>query len=1037
MSSASLAELTAGASPRRLESRGSLRALPSTSNLYEGGPLTGAATTTSANAASPRVRQSAHDLLNDGVNASPADHDDNDRGDDDINRGGRATGSRAPSRRLSRGATGASKTHYNSPLKALAEKKPTAFFSREVQDRDGGRRNSEQRRRSGSPSKIGSLNSPNSSLFGSVNVGGAAVAKDGAGDPTLGGVSRASQSWVGASSQQFSTLSPGGGGSSTSSGANAMAAVFNTANYNNSSPIANMFATTSTLFSPRDQSPRPVRGGFSNEVLAMETGCQYLLDHLPDQRAGGSSSSSAMSSLSRQAKHPRGGKEDGLTANAQQMTSEDVFAEANALAARLEELEKAAQQLKHSLLTFDPAPQRTNRRGSQANLGATGSTTDGSGGGFGGADGAGRGKVFARAKEAKLPPLQLKNICPPEYVKELHAARQRANVIQQNIQTQGSAYRPSTRHSQLRENAQKKRDKLVQTRQRKIAMLTSEYTRTLRLYEETLRRALWAEERKRRFSPRHSLYSANASLMSSQFGGHGTSRGAVSPLHSTRGAVATEAGADVDHFPEVGGPTVALRPDREVAGAVSGIGKLGVDPRGQGMYFIKFSDENLMLCGWMRIIMVASALRQFRDVRQWRQRQDRERIERMLANQNLHKYVWLPLQIKFKVRQRRKAALVIAQALAAWRGWRILWFASHYARTVEKIQRWWRECSAWHEKEQRKVVKVFLQWERRYLAEKIRQQEYRARAAAEKGDRGGPDGGKKSKSDKIAEAMARAEAKARANMTMDEKTQALLMLPREREEFVRQDLYTRRFLSVHGEGRVLIRDYLVKRQEYFADRRALSFLGQKTKGARLPPIRPWLPSYLPRNSQIAQLVQKSMKELAEQRKSINKRPASQEAAPPATGSNNTAKADPADQAGSGTTDPNDGAEQGAAASSRPSSAQRNRRRSPGGRPKALSGEELSSVTKILDGGLRMFGEFNLCKDEFAFKKEELDEQKVSEQKALYLKFAHPSSVERDLHRLKDTVKDAAGVLGVTVGKRDEGKVLSPEDMLYRSFQAMT
>ncbi len=65
------------------------------------------------------------------------------------------------------------------------------------------------------------------------------------------------------------------------------------------------------------------------------------------------------------------------------------------------------------------------------------------------------------------------------------------------------------------------------------------------------------------------------------------------------------------------------------------------------------------------------------------------------------------------------------------------------------------------------VSKRFLVWEKKFLAEKIRQQEYAARKADQQ--RGGSKG-RGNKTDQIAEMMAKAEAKARASMSMDEKT---------------------------------------------------------------------------------------------------------------------------------------------------------------------------------------------------------------------------------------------------------------------------
>ncbi|CAD7962337.1 unnamed protein product [Amoebophrya sp. A120] len=634
-----------------------------------------------------------------------------------------------------------------------------------------------------------------------------------------------------------------------------------------------------------------------------------------------------------------------------------------------------------------------------------------SGGTVGELDAAGDQKsknaAFGLKRDVKLPPLQLKNICPPEFVQELNKTRQSANLIQKNIDLFKSedCPRPQTRQKQLQDKAVRRKSKLIATRARKIQLLSSEYTRTLRLYEETLRRALQAEERKK--SPRRDLYSAAAMSQMTM--------SSMSPRISTRGGPGSTRGSHQISTITAGGHSEfdQFPPTPSGKAKVSGIGKLGVDPRGQGMHFIKFSDENQMLCGWMRIVAATNALTELTNAVKYKKERQRQRL--LDLAKKVDPRVWIMMQIKGRVLLKRRKATICAQALRAWKPWRFLWFSTHrFLGSCVKIQQWWRVNFAWHEKAFKQVSKRFLVWEKKFLAEKIRQQEYAARKADQQ--RGGSKG-RGNKTDQIAEMMAKAEAKARASMSMDEKTAALLMAPKEREDFVRKDLYTRRFLAVHGEGRVMINEYLKKRRDYYASKQAMKFLGQSSKGVLIVPLRPFLPSYLPREDQIAELVSNSMKALAELRKmgpaaaKLAKERESESSRPTTTSGHSSQQntgSRPQTTGGSG--DHGDNHEKDNQEQSQPTlQSQKSQQLAlQNAKKMQLSEEEKSSTIRVLDGGLRLFNEFG---------KQVVKQPIPAADAEMFLTLSNPFSGERgtDIHRLGSQVKEAAMLAPVGIG----------------------
>ncbi len=173
--------------------------------------------------------------------------------------------------------------------------------------------------------------------------------------------------------------------------------------------------------SPRNQSVSPrasavrMRGGFSDEMTAMDAGCQYLLNQdAMNNKATGTGEG------------PSGGDQNAANSGFgnKQINAEDVFHEANMLANRLAELETAAAQLKHNLTAFDPLGKRgggadasgkgTKKKGSMLSSGGTVGELDAAG------DQKSKSAAFGLKRDVKLPPLQLKNICPPEFVQELN-----------------------------------------------------------------------------------------------------------------------------------------------------------------------------------------------------------------------------------------------------------------------------------------------------------------------------------------------------------------------------------------------------------------------------------------------------------------------------------------------------------------------------------------------------------------------------------------------------------------------------------------
>ncbi|CAD7973120.1 unnamed protein product [Amoebophrya sp. A25] len=658
-----------------------------------------------------------------------------------------------------------------------------------------------------------------------------------------------------------------------------------------------------------------LRDGFSQEMMGMDAGCQYLLDHVPIDGQGSSQRGSdvaAQASLSLQTN----------------LSPEDIFKYAGELAQRLTELESAATELRNNLASFNPgrgaaaaAAKAGGKKGKQQGS-AAGSAAEG-GGGEGGEEGENKKRALrgSQLRDTLLPPLRLNTICPPEFVRLLNEKRRGANLIQRNIEFASSNARPQSRQMHMRTRAQEKRARMMETRARKLKKLSDEYARTLRLYEETMRRAMWAEEQKQlllggravvgstRGSPRPGT---GGSLMSTRYqapqshrssctfspsrsvdavsvtgdggttgantsttvvllgregeeaAGGGKEGGEAGAEDSKTAAEATSAsaGAEQHQASVISSTSTTVRQHKGSSGSrVSTSNSREVEQGGNRFHLVRLGEDNTMLCGWIRLIVIARGLHEMRNVKQWRIKQERLRIDD--AAKSVDVRLWIYIQGKARVRMRKRAATAIAQALVAWRRWRIIWFCCHFDRMVVKIQKWWRAVSAWHEGKARHVTKQFLHFEKKAVHSKIRQQEYRQRAAEGKK---GKSGAAVTKADKIAEAMAKEEAKQRAKMSMDDKVAALLMSAQERREFVRQDLYTRRFLCVQGEGRVKLKEYQKKRLDYYANKRALTFLGQKPDGVVMPPFRPLLPSYLPEDSAIVDLVARSMKTLADMRK---------------------------------------------------------------------------------------------------------------------------------------------------------------------------
>ncbi|CAD7962334.1 unnamed protein product, partial [Amoebophrya sp. A120] len=336
--SGSTANFAPSTSSRPLDSRGSMRAMyPASANLYEGGVN---------NELSPRMRGRKKVVKNER--------------DLHVDRGGEAAAesSNGKSQDAFHSKRKTNKSFYPSPLKSLAERKPSLFIARSSVEQVNSKIKLNQSSTTPSPGKRGRTTTRNS--FGedvmmnksqSQLFGGASTLSPQRSMTMSSLLSGAGTNMMNHGDHDDFSLSPRGHtgrgrDSTTLNRQSTMTSTFGSPGMSSLSLFGN---------SPRNQSVSPrasavrMRGGFSDEMTAMDAGCQYLLNQdAMNNKATGTGEG------------PSGGDQNAANSGFgnKQINAEDVFHEANMLANRLAELETAAAQLKHNLTAFDPLGKR-------------------------------------------------------------------------------------------------------------------------------------------------------------------------------------------------------------------------------------------------------------------------------------------------------------------------------------------------------------------------------------------------------------------------------------------------------------------------------------------------------------------------------------------------------------------------------------------------------------------------------------------------------------------------------------------------------